>query len=75
MPYWRDATESAPIHAWRILGQLKVQAAVMPLINCSENLNDSDFALEDLVKALGKIGKNAIDTLDQCLTESSTSGL
>jgi hypothetical protein len=71
--YWRDATESAPIHAWRILGQLKVQAAVMPLINGSKNLDDLDFAYGDLVKALGEIGKNAIDTLAQCLTEPSTS--
>ncbi len=68
--YWDDATWYIPVHAWRALGQLKAQDAVIALINCFENLNESNHALEDLSKVMGKIGKSAIPALAQYLTES-----
>jgi hypothetical protein len=71
--YWNDETWYVPVHAWRALGQLQAKDAVIALINCFEDLNESIEAVEDLSEVLGKISKNAIAALAQYLKESSAS--
>ncbi|HIO96413.1 MAG TPA: YecA family protein [Leucothrix sp.] len=53
----------APLHAWRALGQLKAKEAVQPLIDQFEYLVDDDWALSELQKVMGLIGKPAIEPL------------
>jgi len=51
----------APIHAWRVLGQLRAEVAVRPLIDLFEKRDaKDDWFLSDLPKALGMIGPAGI---------------
>ena len=54
-----------PLHAWRTLGQLRSDAAVIPLINIFEVMteNNDDWALSELPKIMGMIGQPAIAPL------------
>lgn len=54
-----------PLHAWRILGQLKTTKAIQPLINMLDKWeeNDDDWALSEIPHVLGMIGSSAIDPL------------
>ena len=54
----------APIHAWRVLGQLRAVAAIGPLINLLRLADQNDdWASEELPQVLGLIGPAAIDPL------------
>ena len=58
-----------PVHAWRVLGQLRAADAVRPLIGLFDRLCDDDWALSELDKVLGMIGEPAIGPLAAYLAE------
>jgi uncharacterized protein len=53
----------APLHAWRVLGQLSSVEAVEPLLAQFESLCDDDWALEELPVVMGMIGEPSIAPL------------
>lgn len=55
--------EFAPIHAWRILGQLKHPDAITPLIELFPSFNDNDWAISELPEVFGMIGRAAVKPL------------
>ena len=61
----------APIHAWRTLGQLRAEAAVEPLLSLFEDLEDSDWVLEELPEVLGMIGAAALPALTMYIADVS----
>jgi uncharacterized protein YchJ len=76
--YWRDDDKededtylvyAAPYHAWRILGLLKAEASVLPLL---ERIGDDDWSSEEACKIFGLIGEKAIEPIKQCLTDPTT---
>ncbi|MEI6707315.1 MAG: DUF1186 domain-containing protein [Methylococcales bacterium] len=77
--YWQDddkedeeadlAYAAAPYHAWRILGLLKAEASVLPLL---ERIGDDDWSGEDACTILGLIGEKAIEPIKQQLSDSIT---
>lgn len=52
-----------PLHAWRTLGQLRSERAIMPLIELFEELVEDDWALHELPTVMGMIGSAAIEPL------------
>ncbi len=52
-----------PLHAWRTLGQLRSARAVKPLISLFEALVEDDWALHELPRVMGMIGRAAIEPL------------
>ncbi len=60
-----DDTMWVPAHAWRILGQLASEQAVLPLIGIFDLLaeQDDDFGMTDLVHVMVMIGLPAIVAL------------
>jgi len=58
--------EFAPIHAWRILGQLQHIDAVAPLIELLPSFRDNDWAISELPQVFGMIGSAAIKPLSNC---------
>lgn len=60
---------SAPIHAWRALGQLKSAEAIPALIDLiAENEElESDWIMEDIPKVMGMIGPVCIPALGEYL--------
>ena len=61
----------APLHAWRALGQLRAEAAILPLLNLFHVLEDSDWAGEELPEVYGLIGPAAIPALETYLQDPS----
>lgn len=53
----------APLHAWRILAQLKSEQAIEPLIRCFDFLCHDDWALSDIEEVFALIGPAAIPQL------------
>lgn len=53
----------APLHAWRVLGQLRNPVAVRPLIRLFPRLCEDDSALSELCLVFGLIGPAAIPAL------------
>lgn len=53
----------APVHAWRILGQLGSAAAITPLVQSFDRLCHDDMALSELPRVLGMLGPAAIPVL------------
>jgi uncharacterized protein len=58
-----------PLYAWRILGQLKAEQAVAPLIALFDTLVDDDWAFNELPVVMGMIGKTALEPLAIFLQE------
>ena len=52
-----------PLHAWRALGQLRSERAIMPLIGLFEALANDDWALQELPTVMGMIGQAALEPL------------
>ena len=73
---WADNGErsedewSAPIHAWRSLGQLRAEEAVEPLLDMQNQLDElgDDWYLEEFHGVFGLIGRPAIAALSKYLT-------
>ena len=63
----------APLHAWRILGQLRSEQAIQPFIASFDTLFDDDCAQDELGIALGLIGAKAIEPLERYLQQADES--
>jgi hypothetical protein len=59
----------APIHAWRALGQLKAEAAIVPLTTILNK--DIDWVWEELPKVYSMIGPAAIPVLADLIRDPS----
>lgn len=59
----------APIHAWRVLGQLKASAAVEPLVKLFHEV-DNDWVATELPEVFAMIGTSAIPALADYLHTS-----
>jgi yecA family protein len=53
----------APLHAWRILGQLGSEDAISPIVQSFDTLHEDDSALSELPGVIGMIGPAAIPVL------------
>jgi hypothetical protein len=62
---------SAPVHAFRALGQLHAEAASEPLLTLFDNFQDNDWIIEDLPQAYGMIGPAAIPALAAHVADQS----
>ncbi len=63
----------APLHAWRALGQLQAKEAIQPLTRLFHELEDSDWAGEELPEVYAMIGKDAITVLSEYLDDDTHS--
>jgi hypothetical protein len=61
----------APVHAWRALGQLRAASAIEPLLHLFHELEDSDWASDELPQVYGMIGRAAIPALARHLDDAS----
>jgi hypothetical protein len=61
----------APLHAWRVLGQMRAIEAIEPLIALFDQYEDDDWLHEDLPEALGLIGPEALPALETYLADPS----
>jgi hypothetical protein len=71
---WADSESLevwAPVHAWRALGQLRAVAAIEPLLVLFRELEDSDWASDELPEVYGMIGREAIPALARYLDDAS----
>jgi len=71
---WADSDSLevwAPIHAWRTLGQLKAEEAIEPLMNLFHELEDNDWAGDELPEVYGMVGPKAIPALAEYLANTS----
>jgi HEAT repeat protein len=59
----------APIHAVRVLGQLRAEAAIQPLLNLLSI--DDDWLGSDIPKSLGLIGPAAIPAIEDFIADRS----
>jgi hypothetical protein len=76
---WEDETEvpsdpagSAPIHAWRALGQLRAVEAVEPLLNMQNQLDEEmdDWYFGEFQEVFGQIGPPAVPALAEYLANT-----
>ena len=71
---WADSDSLevwAPIHAWRALGQLRAEAAIEPLLRLFHELDDSDWAGEELPEVYAMIGPAATPALTAYLGDAA----
>lgn len=72
------ATGWAPVHAWRALGQLRAEAAVIPLLQQSLEYEDHegwrDWMMSELPTVLRMIGTPAISILAEWIHDRTLSG-
>jgi hypothetical protein len=64
----------APVHAWRALGQLRAEAAVVPLLQLHRQLQQEqdygdDWIVEELPRVLGQIGPAALGPIAEVLAD------
>lgn len=75
--HWADSESLevwAPIHAWRVLGQLRAAEAIDPLLNLFHELEEDgwgDWVGEELPRVFGLIGAAAIPALTAYLADTS----
>jgi hypothetical protein len=62
----------APLHAWRALGQLRAEEAVMPLLSLFEVLEDSDWADSEIPEVFGLIGPSILPVLTDVIADASS---
>ncbi len=64
----------APIHAWRVLGQLKAEEAIEPLVQLLVRIDDDedDWVAEELPGIFGEMGPAAIPHLEKYLQAPSS---
>jgi len=58
-----------PLHAWRTLGQLRSDAAALPLVGLFDELVEDDWALSELSRVVGMIGEAALEPLASHMVE------
>jgi hypothetical protein len=62
----------APVHAWRALGQLGADAAIEPLLELFQEVEEgNDWASDELPQVYGMIGRVAIPALERYLSDAS----
>ena len=61
----------APVHAWRVLGQLKAKEASEPLMNLFHELEDEDWSDEELPTVFALIGTSTLPFLARYLADKS----
>lgn len=69
---WADPDDLgiwAPVHAWRALGQLRATVAIEPLLHLFHELEDNDWASDELPVVYGMIGREAIPALSRYLED------
>jgi hypothetical protein len=71
--YQDSKEEWAPVHAWRALGQLKVEEAIEPLVGLLDLIDelDDDFTGIDLPKVIARQGLAALPALASYLGDAS----
>lgn len=60
-----------PIHAWRLIGRLKIREAIYPLINTLDSYPDIDWCKHELPHVFEMLGKDAIQPLASKLLDKS----
>jgi hypothetical protein len=60
----------APLHAWRVLGQLKAETAIEPLLSVFHVMEDSDWFSKDMPNVFALIGPAAISPVHAFLADS-----
>jgi hypothetical protein len=73
--HWADSDSTevwAPVHAWRVLALLHADAAIEPLVDLLDRVDDydDDWVNEDLPVALGVLGPAAVPALREGLANS-----
>jgi hypothetical protein len=74
---WWDRTDDiavwGPVHAWRVLGKLRAESAIEPLVGVIARTDelDEDWIMEELPGVLGMIGPLSIPILSDALADSS----
>ncbi len=60
--FWEEEEPlySAPYHAWRVLGLLKAEQAISPLLNEFQQVDPEDWFSEEIPNVLALIGEKAI---------------
>jgi Protein of unknown function (DUF1186) len=62
----------APIHAWRVLGELHAEAAIEPLLSLFEDSDeDDDWVMEELPEVYGMIGPAALPAITAYIADVS----
>lgn len=61
----------APIHALRALGELRAEEAIAPLVAYFEGHEGDEYMMEDIPRALGKIGPAAIPAISSFIADDS----
>lgn len=61
----------APTHAWRALAQLKAEEAIEPLMNLFHELEDDEWADEELPTVFALIGPSTLPSLARYLADTS----
>jgi hypothetical protein len=65
-----DSTEVyAPIHAWRVLSQLKATEAIEPLLQLLHTYQDNDWVQEEIPLVMEKIGPATLPALRQYISK------
>jgi hypothetical protein len=68
----------APIHAWRALGQLRAESAIVPLLEQSLEYEDHegwrDWMLTEFPIVFGRMGSSAIPVLAEVIHDRTKSG-
>lgn len=70
--HWADSDSAevyAPIHAWRVLGQLKATEAIEPLLQLLHTYDDHDWVHEEIPLIMEMIGPAALSALRHHLAE------
>jgi hypothetical protein len=71
---WGDGESDevwAPIHAWRVLGLLRAEEAIEPLLGILPEFEDSTWPGEEYPDVFGQIGPAAIPALARFLADRS----
>ena len=61
----------APVHAWHVLGLLRAEAAIDPLLDLFDDLEDTDWLTEEMHRVFGDLGPAAIPALTVYLADRS----
>jgi len=61
----------APVHAWHVLGLLRAEAAIEPLLDLFDDLEDTDWLTEEMYRVFGDLGPAAIPALTHYLADRS----
>lgn len=60
-----------PIHAWRLIGRLKIKEAINPLVNNLNNYPNINWCAHELPHVFEMLGKDAVEPLANKLADTS----